>query len=120
MTVLLVALGGALGATLRHGVAVGVGPRGFPTATLVVNASGTFALALLANGSWTIRLDPAVFAGLTVGVLGGFTTYSAFGNETLQLLRDDRVVAAGLYAFGTLALGLLAATVGWVLARASL
>jgi CrcB protein len=120
MTVLLVALGGALGATLRHGLAVGVGQRGFPVATLLVNASGTFALAVLVNGSWSARLDPAVLAGLAVGVLGGFTTYSAFGNETLQLLRDGRLVAAGLYAFGTLGLGLLSAAAGWALARTSL
>lgn len=117
MTVLLVALGGAVGAVLRHGVAVGVGPRGFPYATLFVNASGTFALAVLLNGSWATRLDPATVTGLGVGLLGGFTTYSAFGHETFQLLRDGRAVAAATYALGTLAVGLAAAAAGYWVAR---
>ena len=120
MTVLYVAFGGALGAMLRHGVTVGVGQRGFPVATLVVNASGTFALSVLMNGSWASRLDPAVLTGLGAGVLGGFTTYSAFGNETFQLLRDGRTASAIAYAFGTLTVGLLAAAAGWALTRASL
>lgn len=82
--VLLVGLGGGLGAMCRHltGVALPK-PDGFPVGTLVVNLLGCFLIGLALNLEGRTRL----FA--VTGFLGGFTTYSAFGMESLQLMKSN-------------------------------
>ncbi len=119
--VLLVGVGGALGAVARYGVAGLVQrrfPGDFPAGTLAVNALGCLligGLMALAEGKHLARPDVLLF--LTTGILGGFTTFSAFGHETFQLLRQG---AAGL-AMGNVAanvgLGALAVWLGRVLAK---
>lgn len=113
MTVLSVALGGSLGAVLRYGLKLAVtGPVG----TLVVNTLGCFAMGLAlvylveaSSGRW------APF--LMTGVLGGFTTYSAFALDTLQMVEGGQMGAALAYAAGTLALALVAVFAGAALGR---
>lgn len=98
--VLLVAAGGAVGAVLRYGLSGLVQGRTgavFPYGTLAVNVVGCLLMGVISELAESRgALEPGTRALITVGVLGGFTTFSAFGNETLNLLRDgERALAAG-------------------------
>lgn len=114
-----VALGGALGSVARY--AVGVGARalapGWPWGTLVVNVLGSFAIGLLFAWFMERPAPEWVRLGLITGVLGGFTTFSAFSIETLELLRSSGSLAAFAYVFATLATGLAACALGLWAAR---
>ena len=119
--VLLVALGGALGSVARWAVAGWVhrlSPTStFPWGTLTVNIVGSFAIgALLTLALERALVSPNARLFLVTGVLGGFTTFSAFSWESLALARDAQWPAALAYVFGSLAAGLLAAFAGAMLA----
>jgi len=111
MTYLLVALGGALGAVLRYAVGLAVA---FPMGTLVVNVIGSLAIgvAFVAFAQST-KSHPFVITGL----LGGFTTFSAFSLDTLKLIEAGRIGAAGLYAGASVGASVLAVFAGVMLAR---
>jgi CrcB protein len=115
--VLLVAFGGALGALARYGVGRAVGPRPFPWATLAINVTGSFTLALLLTLALERDWPEATTLALGTGLLGAYTTFSTFSYETLTLLRAERVGAAGAYVGASLAAGLLAAAAGYAVAR---
>ncbi|WP_256209351.1 MULTISPECIES: FluC/FEX family fluoride channel [unclassified Microbacterium] len=112
--VLLVALGGTLGTAARLGLGlVADEPGGFPLAVLLANVLGALLIGVVAArlpASAELRLL------LGTGVLGGFTTYSAFMTGTLALWGSAPLLAAA-YAAGSLLLGLLAAAVGLRLGR---
>lgn len=116
VAIALVAAGGALGAVLRYLLTAAIGAPGrFPLGTLTVNLLGSFAIgALLATA---IRDAPAWRLFLVTGLLGGFTTYSAFNEELLELLRTGETRRALLAATTTLVGGLLAGTLGWWVIR---
>lgn len=119
---LLVALGGATGSVLRWwlsgAVARMAGAPTFPWGTLAVNLLGSFAIgALLGLTEGRDGLAPHFRLLLVTGVLGGFTTFSAFSWETLALVRGGTLPAAIAYATGSVAGGLLAALAGLVLTR---
>jgi CrcB protein len=101
LTYLGVALGGALGAVLRWWLG-DVTPQatGFPWTTFAINLSGCFALACLPSIG-AVRHRPVLAASLGPGLLGGYTTMSAFAEETRALLADERVLIALTYAAGT-------------------
>jgi fluoride exporter len=115
-TVLAVAVGGALGSVLRYGVtsvARYVSPD-FPIGTLAVNVVGSFAMGLLA------ALLAARFADqdtmqlfLLTGILGGFTTFSAFSLDALTLSQEGRIGAALVYVASSVILSLLAVLAGY-------
>ncbi|WP_426185622.1 fluoride efflux transporter FluC [Microbacterium sp. TWP3-1-2b2] len=111
---LLVALGGTLGTAARLAVALLVPDAGgFPLSTLAVNVAGALLLGVLAArlpGSSDMR----VFLG--TGILGGFTTYSAFAVGTVQLWTATPLLAV-LYPVLTLALGIAAAILGMRVGR---
>ena len=111
MTYFCVAIGGALGAVLRWWLG-DVTPHGdgFPWTTFAINVSGCFALACLPAVP-AVRQRASLAAALGPGVLGGYTTMSAYAEETRALLADDRVLIALAYAGGTLAACLLAVLV---------
>ncbi len=118
-----IALGGALGALARFGVAnamVRAGPAwvAFPWPTLTVNLVGSFLLGLLflggQDGDW---LRPSLQFGLGVGFLGAFTTLSTFSVETIQLWERGRQMAATGYVLATSLGGPAAALLGWRVAR---
>ncbi len=111
---LLVALGGAAGSLARWGVAVGLAAAGAPgpAATLLVNVVGSLGIGVLA--ARYAAVDP-VRVALGVGVLGGFTTFSTFSLDTLELARASPLRAAA-YVGATLTLGLAAAALGRSLA----
>jgi len=101
MTVLWVALGSAIGGGARYGVGalvVGMGGISSVWATLIVNVTGSFAIGtltsagLMAKFSGLSTQDARAF--LMVGMCGGFTTFSAFSMETLELFRRSGLLAA--------------------------
>ena len=102
--VLLVGAGGAIGAMGRYGFSILVGRAwgtvGFPLATLVINVIGSLAMGLLVG--WLARALPSwAVEGrlfLAVGVLGGFTTFSAFSLDAITLIERGQLGQAGLYA----------------------
>ncbi len=116
---LSVALGGALGAVLRYLVVQWVGaPASFPVATLLVNVLGSFAIGIFA----VLVLEKAVLSEIwrplvMVGLLGGFTTFSAFSLEAIYLMQDSRIVSALGYVVLSVILCILAAFSGILLAR---
>lgn len=113
---LLVAIGGALGASGRYGVAL-LGARwseSFPWATLATNVAGGFAMGVLIGAAADQR---ALVLLLGVGVLGGFTTFSAFSIETVRLIERGAAGAALAYALASVLLCVAAAFAGLALTR---
>lgn len=118
-TIALVALGGALGAVARLLISralPGSLPGTIPWGTLAVNLLGSFLIGwLLASPTSRVAISPELKLLLVTGVLGGFTTYSAFNHETLMLWTGGLRMSAALYAGGTLVGAWLAGALGlWV------
>jgi CrcB protein len=119
---LLVAIGGAIGSCLRYGVGMAmlrlVGP-GFPLGVLAVNILGSFlmgAFAVLTIERGLAHLNPLVMAGL----LGGFTTFSAFSLEAVTLWERGAMGEAALYVGLSVGLSIGALMLGAALARGTL
>ena len=116
---LIVAVGGALGRRRATGcLASCSAATSFPTGTLAVNLSGVSSSAFSAG--WrrvrkACRLNARLF--FVVGICGGFTTFSAFGFETLQLIGDGEIWQAGLNVGAQLLGGLTAVWAGMAIAR---
>ncbi len=116
-TTVAIAVGGAVGAVARYGVAVAIPHAGgtFPVATFVTNVVGCLLIgvlmAVVERGGAPDWARPA----LGLGVLGGFTTFSAYALEISGLL--DRPVVALAYLFGTLVAALVATWVGLAATR---
>jgi len=113
----LVAVGGAAGALGRFWVgvaAVSTLGAGWPFGTFVVNVAGSFLIGVVASGPWA---SEAVRAAIVTGVLGGFTTFSAFSLETVRLMADGRPGLALGFVAASVVVCLLAAWAGVLLAR---
>ncbi|XVS65947.1 fluoride efflux transporter CrcB [Actinosynnema sp. CA-299493] len=110
MTVVLVFVGAAVGASLRYAAGRLV-RRTFPWATLAVNVVGSFVLGCVAGTS------PDLFALVGTGLCGGLTTYSTFSHETVRLTEDGRYLQALANVAASLALGLTAAALGYAFTR---
>lgn len=117
---LLVMLGGALGAGTRHlfgrAAMLALGP-GFPWGTLGVNLLGGAAMGLLAGGLARAGGNEPVRLLLGVGVLGGFTTFSAFSLDTVTLMERGAAGAAFAYVAASVVGSLVALYLGLRLAR---
>ena len=119
---LLVGAGGFIGSVLRYavsGLVQSVFPSStFPYGTLAVNVTGCLAIGCL---SQLIETHGALGAGtrtlVIVGVLGGYTTFSAFGNETVNLLHGGQRLAAGLNISGHMVVALSAVWCGRIVAQ---
>lgn len=122
VSVLLVAMGGALGSVCRYLVGIGAGRLlgpDFPFGTMIVNIVGSFAmgmfielLALKFDGSESLRVFVAV------GILGGFTTLSSFSLDTIVLFERGAISAAAVYVGGSIVLSLAALVAGLHFVRA--
>lgn len=119
-TVSLVALGGAIGAACRFLMGVGVmrltGPADFPIAVLSVNVIGSFLMGIFvvaAAHKGLNHLSPFVMTG----ILGGFTTFSAFSLEAVTLMERGQIAAAGAYVALSVVLSIGGLMIGLWIAR---
>jgi fluoride exporter len=123
MTLLLVLLGGAVGAPLRYLTDLFIQSRHdslFPWGTLTVNVAGSALLGFLAAAAAASALPSWALTLAGTGFCGALTTFSTFGFETMRLLEEGSAAAALLNAGLGLLVGLLAAVGGWALAGAIL
>lgn len=119
----LVFLGGGIGAAGRHGVNVAAARLlgiGFPWGTLVANVAGSFVMGLIA-GWFAFRADVGLSQHarlfLTTGVLGGFTTFSAFSLDAVLLWERGATAGAATYVIGSVAISIAGLVAGLALVR---
>lgn len=121
MKVLWVFLGSGAGGVLRYlmvSASVELAGPGFPYGTIAVNTLGCFAISVVMTLAGEAGIiGPDLRVALVTGVLGGFTTYSAFNFETLALAESGRPGAAALNAVATLGLCIGAGVLGLFVAR---
>jgi fluoride exporter len=123
ITYLWVGLGGALGTILRFWLngLVSNWFDTFPMGTLIINVTGSFAIAFFgtltaADGRWLVSPNARLL--FMTGICGGYTTFSSFSWQTLNLARGGEWLSAGLNVLGSFALCLLAAWLGYIAAMA--
>lgn len=114
MNLVWIALGGAAGSLLRFGFGRWLNSPAFPYGTLAVNIIGSFLIGLLWAFFSKQSAEPARLFLIT-GFCGGFTTFSAFSLEGLQMLQQGRVAPFFLYTFATIFFGLMATYTGYKL-----
>jgi fluoride exporter len=118
---LIVAIGGALGALARHGLSSLIAGRlitPFPLGTWVINISGSFIIGgFLTVFSKGEMLHPDWRLLIVVGFIGAYTTFSTFEFETLHLIQTGRPGLAMIYVTSSVSLGLLAVWAGMILAK---
>ena len=119
--ILYIAIGGATGAVLRYLMSTGIHVflgRGFPYGTLTVNVTGSFIMGVLyvfliermdINMEWR--------AGLMIGLLGAFTTFSTFSIETLNLIEPGEQLKAGTNVVFSIVLCILGCWIGMIIGR---
>lgn len=116
-----VAVGGALGVLGRYGVDRAIeahSETGFPLSTFVINVSGCFVVGLVIAALVDRHAAPDwLRAALVVGFCGGYTTFSTFAQETLDLVETRAIVLAALAVAGNVVLGVLAVLAGSKLGR---
>ncbi len=118
MTVLLVFLGGAVGAPLRYLTDRWVQAHHvlrFPLGTLVVNLVGCFVAGVIAGGLARAGWSSDIQALLGTGFCGGLTTYSTFSVETIELLRGRLMIRTLGYVAASVGLGIGSAALGWAI-----
>ena len=117
---LLVGLGGGVGAMARYGISLAIPapPSGWPWATFLINVTGSLLIGLLAG--WVSAKGGAGEPWrllLGVGVLGGYTTFSAYSLETLGLIERNDITGAAVYSLGSVIAGLASVAIGVAIAR---
>ncbi len=121
MGYLIVFIGAGIGGALRHGVnlaAVRLLGYGFPFGTLVVNVLGSFLIGLLAGYfAYRTGLNQHLRLFLTTGILGGFTTFSAFSLDAALLVERHSYALAAAYVIGSVVLALAGLFLGLALFR---
>ena len=113
-----IAVAGAIGALTRDAIGRAVGVVRFPWATLAINISGSFGLAVLLTVALHRRVPADLAAALSVGFFGAYTTFSTFAWETFDLSRTDRQPLALTYVVVSIAGGITAAWLGHLGTRA--
>ena len=115
MVLLAIAAGGALGSVLRYllgGVIQRASHSGFPYGTLAVNVLGCLLIGILVQSFMNASPSSTARGFLIVGFCGGFTTFSAFSSEAIGLLQAGSYMRAALYVSASVAVCLIATTVG--------
>ena len=112
-----VGLGGMLGAISRYLFGLFIKSDTFPYATGVVNIAGALVMGFIMGLAIKGQISPSLRLFVATGICGGFTTFSAFAWENLELLQQQRYGSFLVYTLGTLALGIAATTIGYLLAK---
>jgi CrcB protein len=117
---LWICLAGAAGTGTRYVVAVWAAQRfgsAFPLGTLIVNIAGCFAIAAIMHAALTLSWSPTLRSAITIGFLGGLTTYSSFNYETTRLLEEGATRTAIINATATILGAFAAGLLGVLFAR---
>ncbi len=121
MPVVLVFLGGGLGSLLRYLViqqwVTRIHPSVFPLGTMLVNIVGSLLIGILMAKFVTQENSDTARLFFVTGILGGFTTFSAFSWDAMQLLQRGAFGQAAVYILGSVALSLCAVALGFAIAR---
>ena len=122
MGFVIVFIGGGIGAALRHGInqiAFQLFGSGFPVGTLFINVIGSLAMGLIAEYFALKSALPRQWVlFLTTGILGGFTTFSAFSLETALLYERGQLAGAAIYIVASVVLAIAALFAGLAIVRA--
>ena len=113
---LLVGLGGSIGSMARYAASLLIRSKSFPYATLSVNVIGSFIIGLV----FALSIKEAALSNnwklfLATGICGGFTTFSAFSVENMELLQNGKTGMALTYIMLSIVLGILATFLGYQL-----
>jgi CrcB protein len=117
---LWICLAGAAGTGARYLIALLAAQRlgsAFPYGTLIVNLFGCFAIAAVMHVALALSWSPTVRSVITIGFIGGLTTYSSFNYETTRLLEEGALGSAALNAVSTIAGAFAAGWLGMLCAR---
>jgi CrcB protein len=119
--ILAVAIGGAIGSVTRYLVAIGVGRAfgtNFPWGTLIINITGSFLIGAF-TGLFALKWDlpQAMRIFLTVGICGGYTTFSTYSLDAFYLMERGELVAAGCYVVASVVLSIAALVAAMQLVR---
>jgi fluoride exporter len=117
---LWICLAGAAGTGARYLIALWAAQRfgsSFPFGTLIVNLVGCFGIAAVMHAASTFSWSPTVRSAITIGFIGGLTTYSSFNYETTRLMEEGAIGAAVFNATATLVGAFAAGWLGMVCAR---
>jgi fluoride exporter len=119
--ILAVAIGGAMGSVARYLVAIGVGRAfgtKFPWGTLIINVTGSFLIGAF-TGLFALKWDlpQAMRIFLTVGICGGYTTFSTFSLDAFYLMERGELIAAGSYIIASVVLSIAALVAAMQLIR---
>lgn len=115
-----ICLAGAAGTGTRYLVGIWAAQRfgsTFPFGTLIVNLAGCFLIAALMQAAFSLSWSPTVRSALTIGYLGGLTTYSSFNYETTRFLQDGAPALAAWNGLATIVGGLVAGWAGLMFSR---
>jgi CrcB protein len=122
MQLLLVFVGGGLGAALRHLVnllSLRLVGTAWPYGTLFINVTGSILMGVVAGlFAWKVSLPPTLRLFIATGILGGYTTFSTFSLETALLIERGQAAQALLYVGASVVLGLAGLFAGMAAARA--
>tara|TARA_Y100000758_G_C16040250_1_gene417903 strand:- start:923 stop:1291 length:369 start_codon:yes stop_codon:yes gene_type:complete len=119
--IIFVGVGGFIGATLRYMISswsIKFSQYGFPLGTFLVNIIGCIMIGIVIgiNFDKNINIIP-VKEFLIIGILGGFTTFSAFGLESFEMLKTGQLKMAVLYIFASVVIGLLGVSIGTIISK---
>ncbi len=113
---LLIGTGSFIGGVLRYSLSQFIQTKflsAFPFGTLGVNILGCFAIGLVFGLSERTNMSPEMRLFLATGICGGFTTFSAFSNETFSLMRDGQLLYASAYITSSILFGVFATFLGY-------
>ena len=121
INIISIAIGGAFGSLCRYGMSNGINillGKGFPYGTLAVNILGS----IIMGSAYVLMVERAAVseelrAGITIGLLGAFTTFSAFSLEAVHMIQKEEVIKALTYVTSSVTLCILAAYLGIVIIR---
>lgn len=117
---LLIGTGSFIGGVLRYALSQFIQTKflsAFPFGTLGVNIIGCFAIGIVFALSEKTNMSPEMRLFLATGICGGFTTFSAFSNETFSLMRDGQLFYASAYITSSVLFGLFATFIGYSLLK---